>query len=101
MPETARILALKGAQLLLVPSYGGYGEMNEAMMRVRACENGVYLAFVHPKRCLFVDPTGKVIARDSGEGDTVVTAQIVLDGRVGQGPIRFRRPELYREILKR
>jgi hypothetical protein len=30
----------------------------------------------------------------------LVTARIDLDERVGRGPIRDRRPELYREILK-
>ena len=101
LPETARILALKGAQLILVPAYGGYGEMNDVMMRTRAYENSVYLAFVNPHRCLFVDPQGKVIAKDSGEGDQIVTARITLDERIGRGPIRFRRPEIYGEILRK
>ncbi|MGH9855555.1 MAG: carbon-nitrogen hydrolase family protein, partial [Blastocatellia bacterium] len=39
LPETARILAIKGAQLILNPSYGSHGEMNEVMMRTRAYEN--------------------------------------------------------------
>jgi predicted amidohydrolase len=99
LPETARILALKGAQLILVPAYGSYGEMNDVMMRTRAYENGVYVAFVNPHRCLFVDPQGKVIAKDSKEGDEIVTARIALDERIGRGPIRFRRPEIYGEIL--
>src|SRR6478672_3550846 len=66
LPETSRILAIKGAQMILVPSYGGYGEMNDVMMRTRAYENGVYVAFVHPKRCLIIDPKGTVIAKDDG-----------------------------------
>jgi predicted amidohydrolase len=100
LPETARILALKGAQLILVPAYGSYSEMNDVMMRTRAYENSVYVAFVNPHRCLFVDPQGKVIAQDRGPGDQIVTARITLDQRIGRGPIRFRRPELYGEILK-
>ena len=100
LPETARILAIKGAQLLLVPAWGGSDEMNDALMRTRAFENSMWVAFVHPKRCLFIDPRGKVIAKDRGEGDELVTARIELDERVGRGPIRDRRPELYREILK-
>ena len=100
LPETARILAIKGAQLLLVPSWGSSDEMNDALMRTRAFENSIWVAFVHPKRCLFIDPRGKVIAKDRGEGDELVTARIEIDERVGRGPIRDRRPELYREILK-
>jgi N-carbamoylputrescine amidase len=100
LPETARILAVKGAQLLLVPAWGDSGEMNDALMRTRAFENGVFVAFVHPRRCLFIDPRGKVISQDTGEGDQLVTARIELDARVGRGPIRDRRPEWYGEILK-
>jgi predicted amidohydrolase len=100
LPETSRILAIKGAQLILVPSWGAHGEMNEVMMRTRAYENSVYVAFVHPERCLIIDPKGNVIARDQGERDQVVIARVELDGRVGRGPIRDRRPDLYREILE-
>ncbi|MBI4873011.1 MAG: carbon-nitrogen hydrolase family protein [Acidobacteria bacterium] len=100
LPETARILAVKGAQVILVPSYGMYGETNDVMMRTRALENSVWVAFVHPRRCLIADPGGKVAASDDGGGDQLVTARIVLDNRIGRGPIRFRRPEIYGEILK-
>jgi predicted amidohydrolase len=40
LPET-RILAIKGAQVMLAPSYGMYGEINDVMMRTRAYENSV------------------------------------------------------------
>jgi predicted amidohydrolase len=100
LPETSRILAIKGAQLILVPAWGAYGDMNDAMMRTRAFENSVYLAFVHPKRCLIIDPRGNVIAKDSGgDADEVVMARIKFDERIGRGAIHSRKPELYREIL--
>lgn len=96
MPETSRILAIKGAQLILVPAWGAHGEMNDTMMRTRAYENGVWVAFIHPRRCLFIDPRGRIIAQDAADGgDQVVMAKIELDQHVGAGPIRFRRPELY------
>jgi predicted amidohydrolase len=101
LPETARILAVKGAQLILVPSYGMWGETNDILMRTRALENSVWVVFVHPRRCLVVDPGGKVVASDDGGGDQIVTARITLDGRVGRGPIRFRRPEIYGELIKK
>jgi predicted amidohydrolase len=101
LPETSRILAIKGAQVILVPSYGWYGEMNDVMMRTRAYENSVYVAFVHPKRCLIIDPKGTVIAKDDGgSNDQVVYAEIRIDDRIGKGPIRMRRPEIYGEILR-
>jgi len=100
LPETARILALRGAQLILAPSWGGYGEMNDQMMRVRAYENGVWLAFVHPKRTLIIDPRGAIVAQNSGEGDQIVMATVSLrDGKPIQ-LMRERRPELYGEIAR-
>jgi predicted amidohydrolase len=101
LPETSRILALNGAQLILVPAYGMWGETNDVMMRTRALENSVWVMFVHPRRCLIVDPAGKVVASDDGGGDQVVTARITLDSRIGRGPIRFRRPEIYGDLLKK
>jgi predicted amidohydrolase len=100
LPETARILAIKGAQVILAPSYGMYGEINDVMMRTRAYENSVYVAFVHPKRCLIIDPKGKVVAADDGKGDQIVYAEIRIDDRIGHGPIQSRRPGIYGEILK-
>ena len=99
LPETARVLAVKGAQLLLVPAWGSYNELNDALMRTRAFENGVWVAFVHPKRALIIDPQGKVVAQNKGEDDQLVYGKITLNQRVGAGPIRDRKPEIYREIL--
>lgn len=100
LPETARILALKGAQFILVPAYGSYGETNDIMMRVRAYENEVWLAFVHPKRCLVVDAGGKVVAQSSGEGDQIVMATIRLSENAKPHFLVQRRPELYGEIVR-
>lgn len=97
LPETARILSLKGAQILLVPAWGNYGEMNDIMMRVRAYENGVWLVFVHPKRCLVIDPRGRITAQNTGDQDQVVVAPVELPDKK-PGPINYRRPELYSEI---
>ncbi len=99
LPETSRILAIKGAQLILVPAWGAWGDMNDAMMRTRAFENGVWVAFVHPKRCLIIDPSGKIVAQDSGGGDEVVMARIEIDGRP-RGAIRSRKPQIYGDILR-
>ena len=76
LPETSRILAIKGAQIILVPSYGMYGEINDVMMRTRAYENGVYVAFVHQKPALIIDPKGRGIANDRGDRDKNVIAII-------------------------
>jgi predicted amidohydrolase len=100
LPETARILAVKGAQLILVPAWGMCGEINDVMMRTRAFENGVHVAFVHPERCLIIGPDGTVIAQDGKAGDEVVMAPVTLRPAGSSGPIRRRRPELYGELVQ-
>src|SRR5262249_39290379 len=99
LPETTRILSIKGAQLILVPAWGAHGDMNDAMMRTRAFENSVWVLFVHPERCLIINPHGAIVAQDNGSGDQIVKARIELDDRIGKGAIRSRRPDVYREIL--
>jgi predicted amidohydrolase len=101
LPETMRILAIKGAQIILVPAYGlGTHEMSEdILMRTRAYDNGVYAAHVHPKNTFIVDPEGIIIAQAKGETEEIVMATIIMDERVGQGAINSRRPSIYKEIL--
>jgi len=100
MTEPARILALKGAQFILVPAWGAYGEINDIMMRVRAYENGVWLAFVHPRRCLIIDPGGKIVASNQGELDQIGLAR-VHPAKLRRELLERRRPELYGEILSK
>jgi predicted amidohydrolase len=100
-PEAMRVLALKGARLVIIPAWGMCGDMNDAMMRTRAYENGVHVLFVHPKRCLIIDPGGEIVAEDLGKADSVVRAQIELADFSQLSPIQYRRPELYREITRK
>ncbi len=101
LPETMRILAIKGAQIILVPAYGlGTQEISEdILMRTRAYENSVYTAHVHPINTFIVDPEGTIIAQARGETEEIVMATIVIDERIGQGAINSRRPSIYQEIL--
>ncbi len=102
LPETSRILAIKGAGLILVPAFGlGIQKMSEdVMMRTRAYENAVYVAHVHPKNTFIVDPKGNILAQQEGDNEGIVMADIHLDERIGKGSIRRRRPEIYGEILR-
>lgn len=102
LPETSRILAIKGAGLILVPAFGlGIQKMSEdVMMRTRAYENGVYVAHVHPKNTFIVDPKGNILAQQEGDNEGIVMAEIHLDERIGSGSIKRRRPEIYGEILR-
>ena len=97
----SRILALKGAQILLIPAYGSDGERNEALLRTRAWENSVWVVYVKQNQVLIIKPNGKIIARDAGKGDELVFARIELNDDVGTGDIlRRRQAEFYREIVE-
>jgi predicted amidohydrolase len=61
-PETVRTLALKGARVILNPTYGMHGEHNLRMMRVRSYESEVYICFAHPLQSLITNPKGEVEA---------------------------------------
>jgi len=100
-PEVPRILALKGADILLIPAYGRDGDRNEALLRTRAWENSVWVVYVKQNQALIINPSGKIIARDHGDKDQLVLARIELDENVGTGDILERRSAgLYREIIE-
>ena len=98
LPETARILALRQAQLILAPALGTCGQMNDLMMRVRAYESGVWLGFVHPNRCLIVNPKGNVVA--ANQHDQIVMARIDLR-HAKKTFLERRRPELYGDLTNK
>ncbi len=100
-PEVPRILALKGAQILIIPAYGTDGERNEALLRTRAWENSVWVVYVKQNQALIINPSGKIVARNQGDQDQLVYATIEIDDNVGTGDILERRsPDLYREIIE-
>src|ERR1017187_6880253 len=92
-PEMARILALQGGELILVPTAWLAGRMKEEHLHVlakaRALENTVYVAVasqtgrIFTGRSIVVDPFGVSIC-DAGEEEGLVTAEIDLErlGRV-------------------
>ena len=101
--ETARVLRLEGARLILNPSYGFHGDLNEAMMRTRAYENQCFIVFAHPQESLVTGPTGKVLFKeDTKEGQPPRVQVGVCDVDLSQARddnhLRDRRPELYRII---
>lgn len=101
LPEAARILAINGADIIFVPAWGGYGEMNDLTMRVRAYENGAYLAFVHPKRALLIDASGAIIAQNQGERGQMVAGTFTVPSRRKHSLLQYRRPELYQDLIRR
>lgn len=107
-PEWSRILALKGAEILVVPTSWVSGPLKEdhwiALARVRALENTCWVAAAGQSardrigRSLVVDPMGVVVA-DGGEEPGLVVAEIDLDRvrRVREKllTLAHRRPDLY------
>jgi predicted amidohydrolase len=93
-PEVARILALRGARMLLWPTvaHGPTAEQLELLCRARALENGAFVASANfagdppyapyagrPSmgRAFVIDPDGVIIA-DTGHRPGLVTAEVNL-----------------------
>lgn len=101
LPEPARILALKGAQVLFVPSYGSYTDKdgwNTVLLRTRAYENQTPLIFSHPFQSLLLDEDGDL--RAIGKANEVVYYEINTSPDRYAGRFKNRRPETYGELAK-
>jgi predicted amidohydrolase len=99
-PETVRTLALRGARVILNPTYGMHGERNRQIMQVRSYESEVYICFAHPLQSLITGPTGDVEAVLVSNQDHYLVHDLDLSivDRVRSGPsahLRDRRPEAY------
>jgi N-carbamoylputrescine amidase len=119
-PECARILALKGAEILFNPSATTEGKSRylwELEQPAQAVANGVFIGANNRVglekpwefgkfygSSYFVDPRGKILVKGSEDKDEVVVADLDLDQirevRDGWQFFRDRRPELYGEIAE-
>jgi N-carbamoylputrescine amidase len=117
-PESARILALKGAEILFNPSATTAGKSRylwELEQPAQAVANGVFIGAnnrVGTEKpwefgrfygsSYFVDPRGKIITQGSEDKDEVIVADLDLEQirevRDGWQFFRDRRPDLYDEI---
>ena len=117
-PECARILALKGAEILFNPSATTEGKSRylwELEQPAQAVANGVFIGANNRVglekpwefgkfygSSYFVDPRGKILVKGSEDKDEVVVSDLDLDQirevRDGWQFFRDRRPELYGEI---
>ena len=107
-PELFRLLALGGAEVVVVPSGWYAGHLKEEALRVlsasRAHENGLYVVVPvlygdrFTGRSMIVNPFG-VVELDLGVGEKYVEHTIDLDmverAREQLPVLRLRRPELY------
>ena len=119
-PECARILALKGAEILFNPSATTIGKSRylwELEQPAQAVANGVFIGANNRVglekpwefgkfygSSYFVDPRGKILVKGSEDKDEVVIADLDLEEirevRDGWQFFRDRRPEMYSEICQ-
>jgi N-carbamoylputrescine amidase len=107
-PETARSLAVNGAELLVAPYATSRTSMFQEVLRTRAFENGCCLVAANKVgreggwtfggQSLIVDPAGKVLAAADQQAETIITADLsreaVIRARIDFPSRRDRRPEL-------
>lgn len=106
-PEPARVLALQGAELVLLPIWGGA----DLYVRARAADNGFFiLSSSYDFPCGVINPTGKWLCQSPREPDgSVVTCEIDLEesqrtveyeGRFHGNHRRERNPAAYGALLR-
>jgi predicted amidohydrolase len=79
-PEPWRAVALQGAQLVLLPIWGG----NEILLRARAIENHVFaVSSSYDMKSCVVAPDGEILA-DATKHGPVATALVNLDRKIYQ-----------------
>ena len=105
-PDVATTLALRGAQILVIPSAApfGYEHLLTLRTRARAQDNQVFAVGCNLTsdgfcgRSLVADPRGDVLA-EAGVEETVFRAALDLAAidreREREPALRFRRPDLY------
>jgi predicted amidohydrolase len=89
MGEIDRVLALKGAEIILDPSkmWGADGHTNEMMLRSRAIDNGVWMACSHWNssdpglRSVVIDPYGQVMGASYFQTESVFSVDIDFEER--------------------
>lgn len=99
-PEAARVLRLKGAGLILIPSYGMWSLDNEWWMRTRAYENENFVAFVHPKVAFIANPKGQLVAKLESNVPSILVYDVDLSEVTDTVHLRDRRPDLYGDITR-
>lgn len=116
-PEYMRALAVKGAELVIIPQAGAVGEwtdgLYEAEMQVAAFQNGYYTALCNrvgkeenlefSGESFVCNPDGKVIAQADLGTDEILFCDIDLDSvKTSHARKLFledRRPELYKDWI--
>lgn len=94
-PEHAAVSKVKGAEALLLPTYGMRHEKNEMWMRTRAYENEFWVLFNHPGVCFICEPNGDVAAKLDSNFDDILIHDMDFEEKYKEVKSKRRRPELY------
>lgn len=105
MPETARCLALQGADIIFFPTMGGAAigddDIGFQALRVRAVENFVYIVVAQRGRgAMIISPQGNVLAKAEGPDGMAIANLDPFSGREGGDAMnhqRDMRARLFRE----
>ena len=97
-PETARVLRVQGARIILNPTYGMSHLANEWWMRTRSYENQCFICFNHPQVSLVTDPKGNIHAKKRSKRPGILVTDIDLS-LTDMGRLNHRRPDLYGPLL--
>jgi hypothetical protein len=104
-PETARCLALAGADIIFFPTMGGAAvgddDIGLQALRVRAAENHVYLVVAfRGSGSMIISPRGRILARAEGPDGLAIADIDPRGGRAGGDAMntqRDMRARLFRE----
>ena len=95
VPEVARSLMLDGARVLLVPSYGFYRGVNDAVLMTRAHENDLPLVFCHPQKTVAIRAGGETHFLREDEYVIIHVFIYLTETHPENGMRSRRRPEIY------
>src|SRR2546421_2126432 len=92
-PEPARALAVKGAEVILLPIWGG----NEILAKARAIENHAFLiSSSYDMKTFIVAPDGEVLA-EASQNKPVAVAGLHLDRKIIQPWLGDMKPRTWKE----
>jgi len=105
VPETARCLALAGADIIFFPTMGGAAigddDIGVQALRVRAAENFIWLVVAHRgSGAMIISPQGKIIAQAEGPDGLAIADIDPMGQREGGDALnrqRDMRARLFRE----
>lgn len=110
-PESVRTLALRGAQLVAVPTatlmHHEYKSLNRQLIPTRARENRIHVAYTNlcdgktfPGYSACCNPEGDAVGT-GGPHESLILAVVVPDGyKYLHGYLHDRRPSIYNELTK-